>query len=69
MLPAGLVHRAADVPIAYNKWIREQIVDILGLPELYARLPPLFELERLESTELVDKAAALRALADAYAVD
>src|SRR5262245_40654241 len=28
-------------PIAYNKWIGEQVVDILGLPGLYARLPAL----------------------------
>ena len=32
-------------PIAFNKWIREQIVEILGLPELYQRLPRLFEIQ------------------------
>jgi hypothetical protein len=28
-------------PIAYNKWIREQVEGWLGLPELYAQLPAL----------------------------
>jgi hypothetical protein len=53
-------------PIAYDKWIREQVVDILGLPELYARLPPLFEIGRLESDELVGKAAELQRLLEKY---
>jgi predicted nucleotidyltransferase len=53
-------------PIAYDKWIREQVVDNLGLPELYARLPHLFEITRLESRELEEKAADLRALVDTY---
>ena len=53
-------------PIAYDKWIRDQIVDILGLPELYARLPGLFEIGRLESDELAGKARDLRDLLDTY---
>ncbi len=53
-------------PIAYDKWIREQVVEILGLPELYARLPGLFEIGRLESDELVGKARDLRELLNAY---
>lgn len=53
-------------PIAYNKWLREQIVDILGLPDLYRQLPPLFEISDLLGTELNDKAATLHALADTY---
>ena len=54
-------------PIAYNKWIREQIVEILGLPELYAKLPRLLEIGRLESTELIGKAEELERLLDEYA--
>jgi predicted nucleotidyltransferase len=54
-------------PIAYNKWIREQVEDILGLPELYAQLPRLFEIERFESGELVARAERLRDLLDGYA--
>ena len=53
-------------PIAYDKWIHEQVVDNLGLPELYARLPHLFEISCLESRELEEKAADLRALAATY---
>jgi hypothetical protein len=53
-------------PIAYDKWIREQVVDILGLPELYAHLPHLFEIGHFESAELVEKANSLQRLLDAW---
>ena len=53
-------------PIAYDKWIREQVVENLGLPDLYERLPHLFEISQLESRELEQKAADLRALAATY---
>ncbi len=36
-------------PIAYDKWIREQVVEILGLEPLYRELVGLFEIPRLES--------------------
>jgi predicted nucleotidyltransferase len=54
-------------PIAYNKWIREQVAEILGLPELYEKLPHLFEIQRFESAELTDKADDLRGLLNVYA--
>ena len=54
-------------PIAYDKWIREQIVEILGLPELYDQLPRLFEISNFESHEILDKANILRDLLDEYA--
>jgi hypothetical protein len=53
-------------PIAYDKWIHEQVVEILGLPELYQQLPSLFEIGRLESGELVDKARDLQHLLATY---
>ena len=56
-------------PIAYDKWIREQIEDILGLPELYPRLVSLFEIEHFESTELAEKAEEVRRLLQQYAGD
>ncbi len=59
-----IAHRT--YPIAYDKWIHEQIVEILGLPELYAHLPPLFEIEHFESAELVGKAQNLQRLLDIY---
>jgi hypothetical protein len=55
-------------PIAYNKWIREQIEERLGLPELYAQLPPLLEVSRLESRQLESRAADLRRLVAQYLV-
>jgi len=54
-------------PIAYNKWIHEQIVEILQLPELYERLPRLFEIRDFESRELYGKAEEVEALLDQYA--
>lgn len=54
-------------PIAYDKWIREQIEDILGLPKLYRRLPRLFEIAHFESKELAEKAEDVRALLNTYA--
>ncbi len=65
-LQALFISRRA-YPIAYDKWIKEQIVEILGLPELYEQLPKLFEIEHFESRELADKAGDLRRLVDEYA--
>ena len=62
----GLIIARRVYPIAYNKWIHEQVVEILGLPELYARLPTLFEIGRLESRELIVKGAMLNALVEEY---
>jgi hypothetical protein len=54
-------------PIAYNKWIHEQVVDILGLPELYARLVHLFEIQHFESRELASKAQEVEQMLEEYA--
>jgi predicted nucleotidyltransferase len=54
-------------PIAYNKWIHEQIVEILKMPELYAQLPRLFEIRDFESSELIQKAHEIERLLDEYA--
>ena len=54
-------------PIAYNKWIREQVEEILGLPELYAQLSHLFEIKRFESAELAEKALEVERLLEEYA--
>jgi predicted nucleotidyltransferase len=55
-------------PIAYNKWIREQVVNWLGLPELYPVLPPILSVPDIESPALSDKVHALRGLLTAWAV-
>jgi len=49
-------------PIAYNKWIKEQIVTWLGMPDLYPKLPPLLSVSDIESDEVVEKAKMLRLL-------
>jgi predicted nucleotidyltransferase len=54
-------------PIAYDKWIKEQIVEILGMPEVYRQLPKLFELRHFESKETAEKAENLRFLLEKYA--
>jgi hypothetical protein len=56
-------------PIAYNKWIREQIEEILELPQLYAQLTHLFEIRQFESHELVAKAHEVEQLLEEYAPD
>ena len=54
-------------PIAYDKWIREQLEEILGLPKLYEQLSHLFEIKKFESSELADKAKEVEQLLDEYA--
>ena len=54
-------------PIAYDKWIREQVEEILGLPELYEQLSHLFEIKKFESSELADKAKEVEQLLEKYA--
>jgi hypothetical protein len=54
-------------PIAYDKWICEQVVEILGLPELYGQLVELFQIRDLQSTEIVEKSERLRRLVETYA--
>ena len=65
----GLFISRRTYPIAYDKWIREQVVEILGLPELYAQLPRLLEIRRFESDEIARKAAVLRQLVDEHVVE
>lgn len=49
-------------PIAYDKWVREEIVDILGLPELYAQLTVIPQISIFESEQVIEKAAQVEAL-------
>lgn len=50
-------------PIAYNKWIREQVCDLLSAPELYAELPRVLEVPKLEGSGLLTNHERLLALA------
>ena len=54
-------------PIAYNKWIHEQVVELLELPELYKQLTHLFELKNFESAEISNKAREVEELLEKYA--
>jgi len=49
-------------PIAYNKWIKEQIEKWLYMPELYPKLSPILSVSNIESNEIIDKAKILREL-------
>ncbi len=54
-------------PIAYDKWIRDQIEGLLDLPDLYAELPAILTMDNLESQELVSRAGRLGQLLESYA--
>ena len=54
-------------PIAYNKWIKEQFVELLGLHALYDQLSHLFEIRRFEGSEIADKAREVEDLLEKYA--
>jgi len=56
-------------PISYHKWIREQVAEILALPDLYQKLPKLFEIRQFEGREMAENAYALAALFEEYAVE
>lgn len=51
-------------PIAYNKWIKEQIVNWLGKPGLYQKLLPVLTISNIESDEMNRKAEMLFELLD-----
>jgi len=53
-------------PIAYDKWIKEQLAEILKKPELYQEFVTLYEIKKLESRELIEKADKLKKLINEY---
>jgi len=53
-------------PLAYNKWIREQVTEWLSLPDLYQKLPQILSVRSIESAELGQKADALRVLLERW---
>jgi predicted nucleotidyltransferase len=59
-----IAHRV--YPIAYDKWIHEQVVGWLGLPGLYAELPAVIEVRRLESDQLLARADHLLELLEVW---
>lgn len=57
-----IVHRT--YPIAYNKWIKEQVAEKLNMPELYLQLSQVISVNNIESNEINEKAKLLRNLLD-----
>lgn len=53
-------------PIAYDKWIKEQLCDILQLPNLYEELVGIMECHKFESSEHSIKADKLEYLVSLY---
>jgi predicted nucleotidyltransferase len=53
-------------PIAYDKWVKKQLVEILALPDLYECFVALYEVHDLESDELVVKGELLRGCVEEY---
>jgi len=49
-------------PLAYNKWIKEQVVTWLKKPDLYPKLSPIISVSNIESNQINDKAEMLREL-------
>ena len=49
-------------PIAYNKWIREQVEQWLGLPDVYAQLPEILSIHHFLSDEIIAKANLLASI-------
>ncbi len=49
-------------PIAYNKWIKYQVVNLLNKPGLYPLLAPVLSVSNIECNEINDKVAMLNAL-------
>ncbi len=56
-------------PIAYDKWIKEQLEEILDMPELYQQLSRLFEISHFESYEIAHKATQLEKLLEQYILE
>ncbi len=53
-------------PISYDKWIKEQFVEILEEPKLYKDFVNLFEIRKLESDELIGKYKKLKESVEKY---
>ena len=56
-------------PIAYNKWIKEQIVLWLDKPALYPKLPSILSVSDIQSNEVNEKAHMLRELLNNIATE
>jgi predicted nucleotidyltransferase len=53
-------------PIAYDKWVKQQYVEILKMPELYKQIVNILSIENMESDEISIKAKKLKKLVEKY---
>jgi len=53
-------------PISFDKWIKEQFVEILKMPKAYKQIVNIIEIKKFESKEIENKAKKLRKLAIRY---
>jgi len=51
-------------PLGYDRWVREQVVDLLGRADLYPQLPPILQVESIDSRSMMSNAARLRTLVE-----
>ncbi|MFH4964403.1 nucleotidyltransferase domain-containing protein [Gaetbulibacter sp. M235] len=56
-------------PIAYNKWIKEQVVNLLKKPDLYPKLSPILSISNIESDEIIVKTKSLRELLEGIKIE
>ena len=56
-------------PIAYDKWVKKQLVEILELPDLYQHFIELYQVHNLESDELTRKGEQLRGYVAEYVLE
>jgi len=53
-------------PISYTKWVKEQFVEILKMPELYKKIVNIIQIKKFESNETARKAKSLKKLVKKY---
>ena len=53
-------------PIADDKWIREQVEEMLGLPDLYVQLRAILEVSAIESAQTAERATTLQRLLEEH---
>jgi len=56
-------------PIAYDKWVREQVEGILGLGGLYAELPEIIGIPGLDGERITQSTERLRILLDEWTTE
>lgn len=56
-------------PLSYDKWIQEQVVGLLGLPELYRQLLEIVGIPALDPAAISPSGARLRALLDEWTAE